>query len=320
MSTRRQFISLVGGVAAVWPVAAWGQQARPPRIGIIDNSPLWDAFRHGMRDLGYNEGRNITYEYREAAGAPDRLAAAAVELAGLPVDVIATYGTPPSRAAKRATERIPIVMIGIGDPIGSGLVASLGRPGGNITGSTVLSPDLGAKRLQLLKEAVGASRVAFLWNPDNASHSAIVNELKAMAPSLGIELIPVSVRRFDEFEPAFTAMMRDKPSAFMMSADPFHLIHADWIISFLEKNRLPGMFQLRENVVAGGLMSYGADLPDLFRRAAGYVHKILNGTKAADIPVEQATNFTLVINLKTAKVLGITIPEPYLLRANELIE
>ena len=201
MIRRRQFISLLGGAAAAWPMAARGQQARLPRVGIIDNSPLWDPFRKGMRDLGYIEGRNIAYEYREAAGVPDRLAAAAAELAALPVDVITTYGTPPARAAQRATERIPIVMIGIGDAIGSGLVASLGRPGGNITGSTVLSPDVGGKRLQLLKEAIGASRVAYLWNPDNASHSAIVDELKGTAPTIGIELIPVPARRFDEFRP-----------------------------------------------------------------------------------------------------------------------
>ena len=320
MIPRRQFISLLGGAAAAWPVAARGQPARLRRVGVIDNSPLWNAFRQGMRDLGYIEGRNIAYEYREAAGVPDRLAAAAAELVALPVDVIVTYGTPPTRAAKRATERIPIVMIGIGDPISSGLVASLGRPGGNITGSTVLSPDLGGKRLQLLKEAIGATRIAFLWNPDNASHVAIVNELKGTAPSLGIELISVPAQRFDEFESAFGVMMEKHPSAFMMSADPLHLMHVDWIIDFLEKNRLPGMFQTRENVVAGGLMSYGADLTDLFRRAAGYVQKILNGTKAAEIPVEQATSFNLAINLKTAKMLGITISEPYLVRANEVIE
>ena len=290
------------------------------RVGIIDNSPLWDPFRQGLREHGYVEGRTIAFEYREAGGAPGRLAAAATELARLPVDVIATYGTPASRAAKRATESIPIVMIGIGDPVGAGLVASLGRPGGNVTGNTVLSPDVGGKRLQLLKEGLGAARVGFLWNPDNASHAAILEELKAVAPSLGMALISVPARRFDEFDAAFAAMMRERPNAFMMSADPLHLNHADWIIDFLAKKRLPGMFQVRENVVAGGLMSYGASLPDLFRRAAGYVQKILNGTKPADLPIEQATTFELVINLKTAKALGLTIPEPFLLRTDEVIE
>jgi putative ABC transport system substrate-binding protein len=320
---RRRFITLIGGAAAVpllAPLPLHAQQGKLARIGIIDNSPLWDHFRQGLRDLGYVEGRTVAFEYREAGGDPDRLAAAAVELAQLPVDLIAAYGTPPSRAAKRATIRIPIVMIGIGDPVGAGLVASLGRPGGNVTGNTVLSPDLSGKRLQLLKEAIGASRVAFLSNPDNASHPALLDELKAAAPPLGMRLISVPARTFDEFEPAFAAMMRERPDAFLMTADPLHLRHVGWVIAFLAKNRLPGMFQVRENVVAGGLMSYGADLPDLFRRAAGYVHKILTGTRPGDLPIEQPKKFELVLNLKTAKALGIAIPEPFLLRADEVIE
>jgi putative tryptophan/tyrosine transport system substrate-binding protein len=317
---RRQFITLLGGAAVAWPLAASTQQGKIPRVGIIDNSPQWEPFRQGLRDRGYVDGRTIALEYRDAAGAPDRLADAAAELAQLPVDVIATYGTPPTRAAKQATERIPIVMIGIGDPVGAGLVASLALPGGNITGNTVLSPDLGAKRLQLLKEGFSVSRVAFLLNPDNASHPGILDELKLAAAPLGLALIPVSAKRFDEFETAFAAMMSERPDAFVMTADPVHQLHVDWIIDFLARNRLLAMFQVRENVVAGGLMSYGASLPDLFRRAAGYVQKILNGAKPGDLPVEQPTKFELVINLKTAKTLGVTISEAFLLRTDEVIE
>ena len=263
---RRAFIALLGGAAAaapaVRPRAAYGQKV--PRIGIIDDSPLWDAFRQGLREHRYVEGRTIAFEYRETAGDPDRLAAAAAELARLPVDVIATYGTPPTRAAKLATARIPIVMIGIGDPVGAGLVTSLARPGGNITGNTVLSPDLSAKRLQLFKEAFGVTRVAFLVNSDNASNVAVLDELKAAAPPLGLTIVSAQVRRFDEFEAAFAAMMRQRPDAFMMGGDPLQLRHVDWIIDFLAKNRLPGMFQVRENVLAGGLMSYGATCPICF--------------------------------------------------------
>jgi ABC-type uncharacterized transport system substrate-binding protein len=316
---RRKFLATLGGAAA-WPLAARAQQGKIPRVGIIDNSPQWEPFRRGLRDRGYVDGRTIVLEYRDAASARDRLADAAAELAQLPVDVIATYGTPPTRAAKQATERIPIVMIGIGDPVGAGLVASLALPGGNITGNTVLSPDLGAKRLQLLKEGFSVSRVAFLLNPGNASHAGILDELKLAAAPLGLVLIPVSAKRFDEFETAFAAMMSERPDAFVMTADPLHQLHVDWIINFLARNRLLAMFQVRENVVAGGLMSYGASLPDLFRRAAGYVQKILNGAKAGDLPVEQPTKFELVINLKTAKALGVTISEAFLLRTDEVIE
>jgi putative tryptophan/tyrosine transport system substrate-binding protein len=237
-----------------------------------------------------------------------------------PGGVIAVYGTPPSRAAKEATTTIPIVMIGIGDPVGSGLVPSLAWPGGNITGNTILGPDVASKRLQLLKEGVPASRVALLWNPDNASHAAYFEEMQVAAPALGLTLLSVQVRNANEFDGAFAAMMRERPDAFVMTADPLHQLHVKRIVDFLAQNRLPGMFQTREYVVAGGLMCYGANLPDLFRRGAPYVHRILNGTKPTDLPVEQAVKFELVINLKTAKALGLTIPEPFLVRADEVIE
>jgi len=247
--------------------------------------------------------------------------AAATELSRLPVDIIVTSGSEATEAAKQATTTIPIVMAGIGDPVRAGFVASLAHPGGNITGNTILGPELAAKRLQLLKLAVPtASRVAFLWNPDNPSHAAYLDEWKATAPALGMEVLFVAVRNSDEFDGAFAAMMQGRPDAFTMTADPLHQLHIGWIIGFLARNRLPGMYQVREDVVAGGLMSYGASLPDLVRRAAGYVHKILQGTRPADLPVEQPTKFDLAVNLKTAKALGLTIPEPFLLLADEVIE
>jgi putative ABC transport system substrate-binding protein len=319
---RREFITLLGG-AASWPLAARAQQqlSKIPRIGIIDNAAIWDHFRQGLRDLGYIEGRNIAIEYRSAEGRPDRLVAATTELARLPVDVMVTYGSTATQAAKQATTTIPIIMIGTGDPVRVGLVASLARPGGNITGNTDLGPQIGAKRLQLLKLAVPTmSRVAFLWNPNNFSHAAYLDEWKSAAPALGVEVLLVVVRSLDEFDNSFAAMMRERPDAFTMTADSLHQLRIEWIIDFLARNRLPGMYQVRENVVAGALMSYGASWPDLFRRAAGYVDKILQGTRPADLPVEQPTKFELVVNLRTAKGLGLTIPEPFLLLADEVIE
>ena len=318
---RRDFIMLLGGGAAAWPLSGRTQQpAKIPRIGIIDDSPVWNTFRQALRDLGYLEGENIAFEYRYADGLPDRLAEVTAELVRLPVDIIAVYGTPPTRAAKQATTTIPIVMIGIGDPVGAGIVPSLARPGGNITGNTILGPDVASKRLQLLKEGVPASRVALLWNPDNASHAAYFEEMQIAAPTLGVTLLSVQVRNVNEFDGAFAAMMRERPDAFVMTADPLHQLHIKRIVDFLAQNRLPGMFQTREYVVAGGLMGYGASLTDLFRRGASYAHRILQGTRPADLPVEQAVKFELVINLKTAKALGLTIPELFILRADEVIE
>ena len=319
---RREFVALVGGAAA-WPLAARAQQPpeRMRRIGIIDDAPMWNAFRQGLREHGYLEGQNIAFDYKYADGVPERLAKAAAELVRRPVDVIATYGTPPSRAAKDATATIPIVMIAIGDPVRADLVASIARPGGNVTGNTILGPEVGAKRLQLFKEAVPTiSRMAFLVNPANASTVAYLEELQIAAPALGVKLISAEVRSVNDFDSAFAAMMRERPDAFMMTADPLLMLHIRRIVDFLTDNRLPSIFQNRDNVVAGGLMSYGASLSDLFRRGAGYVHKILQGTKPADLPVEQPTKFELVINLKTAKALGLEIPPTLLARADEVIE
>jgi putative tryptophan/tyrosine transport system substrate-binding protein len=322
---RREFTALIGGVGlllAVKVTRARGQQlAKIPRIGIIDDSPIWNAFRHGLRDLGYLEGGNIAFDYAYGDGVPERLAEAAAALVRRPVDVIATYATPASFAAKQATTTIPIVMISIGDPVGVGLVPSLARPGGNITGNTILGPDVGAKRLQILKEAIPTiSRVAFLWNPDNASNVLQFREVQAAAPALGVTVTSVSASPRIEFETAFAAMMKERPDAFAMTAEPFHQTHIAWIMDFMARNRLPAAYQLSETVRAGGLMSYGASQPDLFRRAAGYVHKILQGTKPADLPVELATKFDLAVNLKTAKALGLELTPTFIARADEVIE
>ena len=322
---RREFAALIGGVGLLLAVKvrrARGQQsAKIPRIGIIDDSPIWNAFRHGLRDLGYLEGGNIAFDYAYGDGVPERLAEAAAALVRRPVDVIATYATPASFAAKQATTTIPIVMISIGDPVGVGLVPSLARPGGNITGNTILGPDVAAKRLQILKEAIPTiSRVAFLWNPDNASNVLQFREVQAAAPTLRMTVISVSVSPRIEFETAFAAMMKERPDAFAMTAEPFHQTHIAWIMDFMARNRLPAAYQLSETVRAGGLMSYGASQPDLFRRAAGYVHKILQGTKPADLPVELATKFDLAVNLKTAKALGLELTPTFIARADEVIE
>jgi putative ABC transport system substrate-binding protein len=320
---RREFISLLGSAAVARPLAARAQQSatKIPRIGIIDDAPIWDHFRQGLRDLGYIDRQNIAIEYRSAAGQPERLAAAASELARLPVDVIVTSGSAASRAAQQTTTTVPIVMIAIGDPVRAGLAANLARPGGNITGNTILGAEMSAKRLQLLKEVIpGVLRVAFLWNPNNASHLAYLEEWRAVAPALDVKLLFVEVRSSDQLDGAFAAMMQERPDAFIMTADPFHLSHIGWIIDFLATNRLPAMYMVKENVVAGGLMSYGPNLPDLYRRSAGYVHKILQGTKPGDLPVEQPTKFELVFNLNAARALGLTIPPILLATADEVIE
>jgi putative ABC transport system substrate-binding protein len=318
---RREFITLLGGTAA-WPLAARAQHpARVPRIGIVDDAPMWHSFRQALREFGYVEGQSINYEYRYSEGVPDRLAAVVGELVRRPVDLIAAYGTPPIEAAKAATTTIPIVMIGVGDPVRVGLVASLARPGGNITGNTVLSADLGAKRLQLVREAIPTvTRVAYLTNPDNAGTLEVLAEMKLAAPAAGMALIGVEFGSSSDFDAALTVMLRERTEVLLVSNDPLHQLHVGRIIHFLAKNRIAGMFQSKGHVVAGGFMAYGASLPDLFRRAAAYVHRILQGTKPADLPVELPTKFDLAINLKTARALGLDLPPLLVARADEVIE
>src|SRR6516225_6091449 len=320
---RREFIMLLGGAAVARPRAARAQQAgvRIPRIGIIDDAPIWDHFRQGLHDLGYIEGRNIAFEYRSAEGDFDRLRQAARELASLPVNVLVVYGSSATRAARQATSTIPIVMIGVGDPVRARFVTNLALPGGNVTGTTNLGPELVGKRIEILKECVpGLARVAFLWNPDNDSNLAFLEELIIAVPALGLQLISVPMRTSGEYEGAFAAMMQRQPNAFVTQNDPLILQHIGQIIDFVAEHRLPAMYQAKENVEAGGLMAYGATLSDLFTRSAWYVHRILQGAKPADLPVEQPTKFELSINLKTAKALGLDIPATVLARADAVIE
>jgi putative ABC transport system substrate-binding protein len=321
---RREFVSLVAGAAA-WPLAARAQGPSAvvgmPRIGIIDDEPLWDNFRQGLRDLGYIENQNIAIEYRSAEGKVDRLVQAARELVSLPVNTIVVFGSTAARAARQATSTIPIVGIAIGDPVRAGFAVSLARPGGNMTGNASLGPDIIGKRLETLKECVPTmARVALLWNPDNDSNLAFLEELIIAVPGLGLQLISVPIRNADEFEGAFAAMTQRRPNALVTSGDALLRRHANKIIDFAVKNRLPDMHQQKEDVVAGGLMSYSASLSQLMRQGALYVHRILQGAKPADLPIEQATRFELVINLKTARAIGLTIPPMLLARADEVIE
>jgi putative tryptophan/tyrosine transport system substrate-binding protein len=320
---RREVITLLGGAMASWPLAVRAQQRgkKIPLVGIIDDGPIWEPFRMAFREAGYVVGTTIAFEYRSSDGDPGRLAAAAADLVRLPVDVIATYGTPPSRAAKAATSAIPIVMILVGDPVRAGLVQSLAYPGGNVTGNTILSSELSPKRLQLVKEIIpSAARVALLWNPDNVSNTVIFEQMRGAAPDLGLTFTAVEARSADDLAGAFATLARERPDAVLLTSDPLHHNHIHRIVDFLSQNRLPGMFQTRDDAVAGGLMSYGAKHPDLFRQGAFFVHKILQGTKPADIPVQTPQRFELVINLKAAKAIGVTISDQILLRADEVIE
>ncbi len=319
---RRTFLALVSGGLLAAPLGAEAQPSTTiPRIGLLADATSWEPLRLGLRDLGYVEGKSIALEERSSQGRNERFSDLASELVRLNVNIIVTWGTPATLAAKQATTTIPIVMASAGDPVRSGLVSSLVRPGGNVTGLTVLGPDLAAKRLELLKEAVpNMSRVAFLWNPANPDQKSSFNEVQAGARALGVILHSVEARSREELEQAFAAMKQSRPSALLMTADAVHQHYIGRIVAFTLDTRLPAMYQLKGAVDRGGLMSYGASLPDLGRRAAYYVDKILKGAKAADLPVEQPTKFELVINLKTAKALGLTIPPSLLGRADELIQ
>ncbi len=304
------------------------QPAKVVRIGFLfpatpaATSHLLETFGQGLRELGYVEGKNFILERRYAEGRVERLPDLAAELVRLKVDLIVAATTPAIQAAKQATRTIPIVMANSFDPVGTGLVASLGRPGGNITGLSTHLQELPGKLLQLLKEAVPrVTCVAFLGNPD-VPHSALVfRETQVAARVLGVELQSVEVRGAAEFESAFSAMTRERAGALILSTRvPVFFAHRKQIADLAVKNRLPAIYANRDFVDAGGLMSYGAHVPDLYRRAATYVDKMLRGAKPADLPVEQPTKFELVINLKTAKALGLTIPQSVLIRADQVIQ
>jgi len=308
-------------------LAAQAQQAgKVARIGFLaqgpaPSGPTFEAFRQGLRELGYVEGQNIVIEYRWAEERLERLPDLAAELVSLKVDVIVAPGTPAPLAAKRVTRTIPIVMAAAGDPVGTGLVATLAQPGGNVTGLSNFSAELAGKRLQLQKEVLpGVSRVAVLWNSANPVAALLMRETETAARTLGLQVQSVEVRRPEDFENALPAAISGGAGALFVIDDPLVFSSRMRIADFAVRNRLPATAFYNEFAKAGGLMAYGPNLAHQFRRAALYVDKILKGAKPADLPVEQPTQFELVINMKTAKALGLTIPQPVLLRADQLIE
>jgi putative tryptophan/tyrosine transport system substrate-binding protein len=326
---RRDFITLLGGAAVAWPIAARAQQrSKIPRIGYLDPvsrssrmAAVWvEAFRSGLHDLGYVEGKNIIIEYRWSEGEYDRLAALTAELVHLGIDVLVTYGTPATRAAKQATTSVPIVMAISGDAIATGLIISLNRPGGNITGSTFFNPELCAKRLELIKEAVPpAMRVGVLLNPDNPIHLPCLQEMERTGKSINLELEPFQVRSPNEFESAFLAWDTKHVSAMTVIEDAMLIANSKAIVELATKRRLPSI-AFKEIAEGGGLMAYGVDFTKPFYRAAYFMDKILNGANPNDLPVEQATKFDLVINLQAAKLLGVDLSPTLLARADEVIE
>jgi ABC-type uncharacterized transport system substrate-binding protein len=325
---RRSFITLLGGAAA-WPLAARAQQpvGKVARVGFMGNSTavleanLVGPFRDGLRELGYQEGRNILIEYRWAEGNYERFPALVAELLALPVDVVVTAGTPATLAVKKATSTVPLVMIAVGDPVGIGIVSSLARPGANITGLSSIAPDLEGKRLELLREVIPKlSRVALFLNPLNEFHTVSVRQAFAAAQALGIKLQALEVRTSEEVDGAFAAIVREKPDALLILADRVFLHNRKRMMDFATEHRLPSVNAYREVVEAGGLMSYGPSYEDMHRRAADYVDKILKGAKPGDLPVEQPTKFTLILNLKSAKALDVEVPPMLVGRADEVIE
>jgi putative ABC transport system substrate-binding protein len=332
---RREFMHLVGA-AAVWPFAAHAQQAKIRRIGYLDYgggilpsggfAPFHDTYRRrpfleGLGESGWVEGQNVSIDRRFAAGQADRLPALAAELVALNVDVVLAAATPAAKAAQNATSRIPIVIADPGDAVHLGFVASLARPGGNITGVTSLAPELATKRIALLKEAFPkTSRIAVLWNSAIPPAELALKELRSAAPVLGLDLQFVEVPGPPGFTEAFAAIMRERANGLFVFPDPLTFGNRESIAGFANTNSIPALFGAREFVEIGGLMSYGSDYPAMFRRAGNYVGRILNGESPAELPIEQPTKFDLIINLKTARAFGFEIAATLLARTDEVIE
>jgi len=323
---RRDFIKVIAGLAAAWPLAARAQTpaGKIYRVGILQPGkppePLVEALRERLKELGYREGHNIAYEYRWAEGKNERLVELAKELVDVKVDVITTLSTPAALAAKNVTKTIPIVFTGVGDPVGAGVVQSLSHPGGNVTGISTLATELSAKRLELLKEIVpNAAPVAMVWNDTNPSMVLSAREAQNAADRLDLNLQSIGVHDLISFDAAFATISSSHFNALLTLVDPFTREHRQRIVDFAAQRRLPAIYESREFVDAGGLISYGPSFPALQRRAADYVSMIFKGAKPVDIPIEQPTKFELIINLKTAKELGLTIPPTVLARADELI-
>src|SRR5712692_9135302 len=309
---RREFIgTLAGGLLAAPFVTEAQQSKKIPRVGVLWPNPpaTFEPFRQGLKDRGYAEGQNVTFEYRWAEGKLDQLPELAGELVRLKVDIILTLAPPATLAAKNATRTIPIVFVSIGDPLASGLVASLARPGGTLTGTTRMLSEVSAKHLQLLKDAVPLlSQVAVLWNPLNSSHEPALKAVGATARSLSIELRPLEVRSPAQLDGVFSTVSRERVNGIIFLADPIFFIHLKRVTELVTAKHLPAISNFTEFPRLGGLMGYATSLPEEYRRAATHVDKILKGAKPADLPVEQPTKFELVINLKTARALGVTIP------------
>jgi ABC-type uncharacterized transport system substrate-binding protein len=324
---RRVFVAGLGAVLAA-PLAAGAQQAgKTARVGLLMLPPhsgvggaYVQALREGLHELGYVEGRNLLLEIRWAEGRPDLLPGLAAELLSTQPDVLVTSGSEAILTLKRATRVVPIIMASVMDPVALGIGASLAQPGGNLTGLSILSRELTSKRLQLLRETLPRlSKVAVLWNPDNPGNVLMLREVETASQTLGLEWQAVAVRQPDELASAFKAIL-GATNGILVIEDSMLVSHHSRIVESVARTRLPAMYAFRQFVDAGGLMSYGPNIPDSFRRAAVYVDKILKGSKPADLPLEQATKFELIINLKTAKALGLTIPPSLLLRADQVIE
>jgi putative ABC transport system substrate-binding protein len=330
VTTRRAFLgTLAGGLLAAAPRAVGAQPAgKVPRIGWLGGpsresaQPFVRAFQQGLKDLGWIEGQNIVIEWRFADGKAERLPGLAAELVGLRVDLIVVPSTPTALAAKNATKSIPLIAVAGGDPVALGLVTSLARPGGNITGLTSsVGPEMAGKQLELLKEAVPtASRMAVLWNPATPGNALALREVEIAARVLGVELQPLEAKRLDDFERAFATMIRQRAGALLVLGDVMFTTHRARLTDLALKSRLAAMYGDRQFVHGGGLIAYGANLLDNFRRAAVYVDRILRGAKPGDLPIERPTKFELVVNLKTAKALGLTISPSLLQRADQVIQ
>ena len=325
--SKKVFGPALGAMLLALSFLAEAQQPRVPRVGYIfattssEAPDLLKAVREGLRELGYVEGRTIALEVRWAEGRYERLPALVAELVHVRVDVLVVATTPGALAAKSATSTIPVVMVAVGDPVGSGLVASLARPGGNLTGLSLLNPELHGKRLELLKQVLPrVSRVGALTNPGNPIHAVFWKETEAAAQALALQLQPIEVRGPEDFAGAFAAAASGHDGAIIAFDDPLTLGYSTQIVALAAKHRLPAIYGFREFPEVDGLMSYGANRRDLYRRTTVFVGKILKGTKPADLPVEQPTKFELVINLKAAKQIGLTIPQSVLYRADKVIK
>ena len=329
MNTRRKLIIALGATALASPLSLLAQPTKVWRIGFLSarsrpaglDTDIFGAFVIGMRDLGYVEGKNLAIEWRFAEGKPERLPGLAAELVRIKVDVIVTNGVPPIFAAQKATATIPIVIANAPDPVGNGFVKSLAHPGGNTTGVANLNLEISAKRLEMLLAMVPkTTRVAVLVNPDNTNHAARLENVQAAARKSGVTILPVQARNPQEIDQAFARMVKEKAGALIVEPDAQFNQQVRQIVGLTVKHRLPSIAGNRENVEAGGLMGYGSNLAEIYRRVATYVDKILKGAKPADLPVEQPTTVELVINGKTAKTLGLRIPNSLLVTADKVIE